>query len=614
MRFLSLSDRKEAALVCRAWYEASLDPILQRDVIVHFYTLSASHTSKAIPSLSKRRLPHLILNEFDTSLDAKSVVLKSSDHLASDLKSLSLRGSNITESIFVEFLSHCKSLQSLDLSCCNSLFMSGNLLEKNSDLQKVRDALANVTEVNLSSIRHLSDVTFNRVVTVCVNVEKLAIASTPLTFRSDMYYPRHSNVANSSVFSFRNFLNFISFQSCLTSLNLSRTQIGDENIEEIASIPDLSLHELYLVACRNISDNGIAHICKSQKELVTFDLRECVDLTNTTVMLISKHLGQMKNLYISKLRQITDKAAASLEQLTALDILDISECSQISSAGLIKGLCPSTTSFLTYLNLNCCSQVTDSFVEKATKSLPLLNHLDLGSCFPITDKSVHAIARNLTGLRFLRLAWCKNITDLGLLGLHSSNPNLYDHDEDGECRCNRKYPSTVIFKKPSLKKKDKMESENDYDVGAPLNNLALLKHLDVTACKKLSDTGLSQVVRFPELRVLHLGMLPDLTDTGIIAIASNNPSIEELDLSQNGAVTDEAIEIVTKRLRRLQNLNLFGCDKITDKSIQMIVKNCPRLKHIDVSFCNGVSETEMDTLENNLKMLLTVKKRMIGGC
>ena len=77
MRFLSVSDRKEAALVCRSWYEASMDPILQRDIILHFYASSVDSTSKAIPSLSRRRLPHLVLNDFDSSLNAKAVVLRS---------------------------------------------------------------------------------------------------------------------------------------------------------------------------------------------------------------------------------------------------------------------------------------------------------------------------------------------------------------------------------------------------------------------------------------------------------------------------------------------------------------------------------------------------------
>lgn len=34
MQYLGVSDRKDAALVCKKWYEASLVPEVQRDIVV----------------------------------------------------------------------------------------------------------------------------------------------------------------------------------------------------------------------------------------------------------------------------------------------------------------------------------------------------------------------------------------------------------------------------------------------------------------------------------------------------------------------------------------------------------------------------------------------------
>ena len=621
MRFLSLSDRKEAALVCRSWYEASLDPILQKDIKIHFYASSAALSSKTIPSLSRRRLPHLVLNNFDTSLDAKSVVVKSCEHLATNLKSLSLKGSNITDYTFVEFLSKCKNLQSLDLSGCNSLFMSGQILERNSDIQVLKEALRNVTEVNLSSIRFLSDAIFNRLVTVCENVEKLSLASVQITFHSPgVYYPRgETKCANGSVLTFANILDFCVTQQCLTSLNFTRTQIEDEHLQQIVSIPEMHLQELVLVGCRNISDVGIVSVCKHQRGLVTLDLRECPDLTNGSVMSVGACLKQLKNLYLHKCKMISDKSVAVLNNLNHLEVLDLAECFQVTSAGLMKGLCAGTTSNLTHLGLNCCSSVNDAFVLKACEGLPLLVHLDLGSCFPITDISVHAISKSLKYLRYLRLAWCKNITDLGLLGLHAGDDNVQhgDHDEAGMCKCNRKYPSTVIFKKPVTNTKESNNgwslTELSLDTNAvSLANLAGLRFLDLTSCKKLTDTGLMQAIKFPELQSLHLGLIPGLTDEGLGAIIKNCPSIEELNVSQTATITDDVIELVVKKLHRLQTLNVFGCDKLTDRSVQLIQAHCDRLKNLDVSFCSGITTVAMDNLEAQLKTLVTVQKRMIG--
>lgn len=623
MRYLSLSDRKDAALVCRNWYEASLDPALQRDITVHFYASTAlSSSAPKIPSLSRRKLPHLVLNDFDSTLDAKAFVLKSCEHLASNLKSLSLKGSNITEKTFVDLLSQCTNLVSLDLSCCNSFFMSGSLLEKHSDMQALKSALRNVLDVNLSSIRYMSDALFNRIMTVCENVEKLSIAGTQLTINSDMYYKGNSSrFASASVLTFKNFLDFVVTQQCLTSLNLSKTQIEDENIEELVLTPGLALQELILVGCRNVSDEGISLVCKHQPQLKSLDIRECPDLTNTSLMNICSKLSQIKNLYLNKCKQLTDKSVACLQKLRHLEILDISECFQVSSHGLVTGLCQDgAISMVTHLNLNCCSSVGDEFVEKACENLPLLTHLDLGSCFKVTDHSVHAISKNLKYLRFLRLAWCKEVTDLGLLGLYSDENSHHDHHEaDGECKCTRKYTSTVIFRKPTDKKKqmenlaikDKFLSNQETLV--PLSNLAGLRYLDVTACKKVTDTSLVQVVKFPEIRCLSLGMLPDLSTDGVAQMVRNNPSIEELNLSQCGSLTDSTMATITTRLKRLQLLNVFGCDKLTDKSVSYIKDNCTRLKHLDVSFCGGISTDAMERLETSSHTLVSVQKRMIGG-
>ncbi|XP_053401958.1 F-box/LRR-repeat protein 7-like [Mercenaria mercenaria] len=621
MGFLSVSDRKDAALVCRSWYEASLDPILQRDIIIHFYASSAEQTTRAIPSLSRRRLPHLVLNNFDLSLDAKAVLLKSCEHLSANLRSLSLKGSNITERTFVELLSKCTNLVTLDLSCCNSLFMSGTLLEKNSDMQLLKASLTNVLDVNLASIRYMSDATFNRIMTVCENVEKLSLAGSQMAFSSNIYYPdRSSRIASSSVLTFKNFLDFMITQPCLTSLNLSKTQIEDEHLEELVVVSGLKLQELILIGCRNVSDEGIAYICKHQPQLKSLDIRECPDLTNSTVLTVSAGLSQLRNLYLNKCKQITDKAAMSLSRLNQLEVLDMSECFQVTSAGLVRGLCKEeVTAVLTHLNLNCCSLVGDSFVEKACECLPLLTHLDLGSCFKISDNSVHSISSSLKYLRFLRLAWCKEVTDLGLLGLLTEG-NQHKHDEaDGECRCTRKYASTVIFKKPTIKKNEptiddiRKNSLNSKKVPVAISNIVGLKYLDLTACKKLTDTSLMQVIKFPEIRVLSLGMLPELSPDGVAQIVRNNPSIEELNLSQCGSLTDSTMATITTRLPRLQMLNVFGCDKLTDKSVNYIKDNCSRLKHLDVSFCGGLSHEAVENLENKSKTLQTIQKRMIGS-
>ncbi|KAH3824550.1 hypothetical protein DPMN_126387 [Dreissena polymorpha] len=616
MKYLSLSDRKDAALVCRTWYEAFLDPILQRDIILHFYASTAARTGKDISSLYKRRLPHLILNDFDSSLEAKAVVLKSCEHFGENLKSLSLKGSNLTERTFVELMSNCKNLVSLDLSCCNSLFMSGTLLELNSDLQVLKNVLGNVQEVNLSSIRHISDVTFNRIMTVCENVEKLALCSAPIVFSNTLFQQsRHTRFANSSVLTFSNIMDFVITQQCLKSLNLSRTLIDDDHLETIVSIKELHLEELILVGCRNVSDEGIASVCKHQHGLALLDIRECPDLTNGALMAISASLRNLRHLFAQKCKLLSDASMACLHKLTSLQTLDISECHQVTSEGLIAGLCTKPLTQLTCLNVSC-TEASDSFVEMACESLPLLTQLDLSSCFKVTDVGLHAIAKHLKYLRYLRLAFCNEITDLGLLGLQPQPGHIIMGDTEN--MVTRKYPSTVIFKAPN-----KIDRSGIVTNGTPgciststpvaISNLAGLRSLDLTACKKLTDVGLMQTIKFAELRFLGLGILNDLSDEGLICLVYQNPSLEELDVIQCNNITDDSIEVVTRHLKRLRVLNVKACSQLTDRSVGHIKRNCKNLRHLDVSFCGGISHEAMDDLELTLTSLLSVQKRMIGS-
>ncbi|KAK3085311.1 hypothetical protein FSP39_001349 [Pinctada imbricata] len=618
MRFLNVSDRKEASLVCRTWYEASLDPILQRDIVIHFHGLS---THDQAPKLTRRKMPHLMLDQFDNSLNAKSVVLRSCKELSENLKSLSLKGSNITESTFVEILSHCTSLTSLDLSCCNSLFLSGKLLEMNSDMQTLKVSLKNVTSLNLSSIRHLSDSVFNRIVTVCTNLEKMSLSSSHITFHTEAYLPRgKTRCASSSLLTFRNILDFIRLQSSkLISLDFSRNPLDDDALEALVSCDDLFLEELILYNCKEIEDVSIIALAHKQKSLKILDIRECVNLTDAGVGAIAANLLKLETLKLSKCRQVTGLAVKKFSLLSRLQVLDMSDMYQLMSSSAQEGLCKNVKMPLTYLNLSCCSLLTDVFVEALCKTHPHLVHLDLGSCNQISNLSVHEISKSLKYLQFLRLAWCKKITDLGILGFEGTAiPEIkHDHDEGGNCRCTRNYSSTTIFRKPTKKveKKDSGNTNTNQKDDSPrykLNNLTKLRDLDLAVCSNLTTIGLRQVLKFKELRSLNLNLVP-VDDATVMSLTSHNPSLEQLVLAKCSNITDDAVEAIAKRLPRLVSLDISSCDKLTNRSMDFIMTYCKRLRMLDVSFCSNISPSSVDMAETAMRTLQSVHKRLVGG-
>lgn len=613
MRFLNVSDRKEAALVNKLWYEASLDPILQRDVVLHF---NGDTNYVPLSTVSHRRLSHLTLSQLDNSMNTKHVLLKSCKQISDSLKSLSFKSCNITESTFVEILSYCINLTSIDLTNCNSIFLSGKLLERNTDLQILRESLKKVKDLNLSSIRQLSDVTFNRIVTICPNVERIWLVGSNIVFNSDHYIPRgKSKVASSAVLTFQNILDFVRVQAAvLTTLDLSRNQINDEALESLVTIPDLHLQEVHLLACKDIEDEGLIALSHNQKSLKVLNIKECMGVTDSSVSAVAANLVQLETLAINRCRNVTAYSVRKFSNLWHLQTIEMSDLYQVTSAGIEAGLCGNAGMPLTHINLSCCSLVQDDFISKLCDTHPYIVHLDLGSCTNLTNQSIFEISKSLKQIQFLRLAWCKKITDLGILGFEQN----IEEERPVEVGCNKNYESTTIFRKPTSKeeklkveklKKEIIEKEL---LRYKLSNLSKLRDLDLSVCLGLTDIGLTQVLKFQELRYLNLNMIP-ITDTTVMALTAVNPSLEHLVLAKCAAITDHAIEAVAKRLPRLNNLNISNCDSLTDKSIRFLQIHCKRLRSLDVSFCRNISPEAIDDLERCSQSLQTVNRRLVGG-
>lgn len=621
MRYLSVADRKDAALVSRVWYEASLDPILQKDIVIHFY---GTMVESRIPNMIRRKMSNLMLDQFDSSLESKSIMLKSCQNFSESLKSLSLKGSNITEGLFVDIMSHCKNLVHLDLSSCNSLFMSGKILELNGDIQKLKSTLQNVKVLNLSSIRFLADSTFNRMVTICPNLESLHLASAQMTFISDSYMPKgQTSCVSNNLLTFSNILSFIEIQQeKIKALDFSRTGISNTALDQIATIQNLELEEINLTGCKDISDEGLKSLCQNQKHLRIIELKGCADISGAGVELITQNLAFLEVLRLGRCRQLNDYAIKNIHRLQSLQVLDVSEIYHISSAGLIKGLCHRVSETLTHVNFNCCSNVKDNFLVSLCKAAPNLVHLDIGST-GITNISVQAVCKFLKYLRYFRIAWCRDVSDVGLVGYKDADTDIIDKakenpDDFDLGRLRRIYEDHIIFKKPTGLKNEKLSASDlekmafDTKTGYTLDCLGRLQDLDLSACKKLTDGSLIHVIKFQELRSLSLSMT-NVTDATVLAVASKNPSIEHLCLSQCLHITDDAIGAVSKHLTRLTSLDIVGCDLLTDKSMHHLQMNCKRLKSLDVSFCKGISPECVGMLETNMKTIQSVNKRLTGN-
>uniref|UniRef100_A0A3Q1ITJ0 Uncharacterized protein n=1 Tax=Anabas testudineus TaxID=64144 RepID=A0A3Q1ITJ0_ANATE len=622
LSFLHASDRKEASLVCRSWYDASQDPRFQKNVTFCFPASASS--LELVRCLGNKSRCSLIIKQLDGFSMSRSLLLEVGLCLGSKLESLALPGSSITEASLLALLPRLTSLRRLDLTGLDSLFMSGAFLSREEHRQQVRSALSGLEELDLSDLRYLSDLTFNRLTGCTPCLRRLSLAGCHIAFEFDPYRgcPVGAVEDSSALLSLRNLRRLLTQQkSTLVALDLSRTSITPESLRTIAQVPNLVLEELCLHGCKELTDYSVEVLVKHQPNLQRLDISACTELTSRSVEAIACGLRSLTHLSLFRDWRITEKGLADLLSVPSLTSLNLSECLHISGTEMVKGLTGSsaTTAQLERLNLKSCTYIRDLAVFSLAQLLgDTLCELDLTSCVNVTDLSVCAIATCLQRLVVLRLGWCKEITDWGLLGMSQFHSCDTFHDKGP--RFTRTFGNMGFFKPPRLpfEERPKLVTQNDLELfrkqaGASLLALSRLRELDLSACSKLTDSSITQVVRFQDLQCLSLSLLPDITDASLTSIARHCRSLTSLAVSHCPGISDRGVAQAAPCLHRLQHLYLSCCNNITDRSLFLLARHCKRLKTLDVSRCNNVSVTTVDVLQSQLPFLENVHYKFMGG-
>ncbi|XP_043382054.1 leucine-rich repeat-containing protein 29 isoform X7 [Chelonia mydas] len=599
LSFLPIADRKEASLVNHTWYFAAQDSLRQENIL---YNIPATSTSlAAIESLARRRVSCVSLTSLDGSTVSRDVIQAVSCHLGPHLQSLSLRGSSLTETSFLHLLLACPCLSSLDLSGCNSLFMSGTLLSKPETIGQAREALTNLQELNLAGLRYLSDLSFNRLTGCAPRLARLSLARCHLTFEFDPYRGS-SNYNSTALLSFRNLLRFLKERaSSLRALDLSGTSITLPAMRSLVQVEGLRLQELVLQNCRDLSNEAVSLLCTHQPHLTALDLTGCSELSDRATLAVSAGLRALQSLRLGKLQRLTDGGFLGIAELRSLQNLDLSECSLVSGSELVK-VCssPELRPNLASLSFAFCSLLRDSSVLSLARSLsPSLRVLDLSSCVSITNVSIQAISSHLPQLIVLRLAWCKELTDWGLLGA-----------EEPREECNHRRENLEQDPKALS---DSSWKESQKQPRASLQALQHLQELDLMACSKLTDTSITKVIRFPALRQLSLSLLPEITDASLVAVARGCQSLEQLSMSHCGKLTDKGFMEAAGSLRRLQHFVISGCSQLTCQTLMAISRECRQLKSLDVSMCHGIRMADIELFQVQLPLQTCVHSRFVGG-
>jgi len=227
---------------------------------------------------------------------------------------------------------------------------------------------------------------------------------------------------------------------------------------------------------------------------------------------------------------------------------------------------------LKVLNMAFCHHVQERDLLFLQDRLCRLESLNLGNCWQLTAEGLRTFLVHLPELRHLSLFHCPEIVrDETLLPVFAALPLLESVNLDYCYQIRGRCFETIA---PSVTRLDLQECNfSDESCSTMLNNIARLRHLDLSHESHLSDAGLC----ISPLEASCSGALSTL---------------EFLDISYCHLLTDRVLLDVVRYLSDLRHLNLSHCPAFTTRGV-LSLKSLSRLEKLVLIDCIGVSKKEV---------------------
>ncbi|KAJ6995940.1 hypothetical protein D5086_009786 [Populus alba] len=415
------------------------------------------------------------------------------------------------------------------------------------------------------------------------------------------------------------------------------------------------LRELRMDKCLGVSDVGLAKIVVGCGRLERLSLKWCMEISDLGVELLCKKCLELKFLDVSYLK-VTNESLRSIASLPKLEDLamvgcpfvndvglqflengcpllqkiDVARCDCVSSYGL-SSLIGGHSGLLHIDAGHCFSEVSPSFV-KCTQKLKNLNTIIIDGG-RVSDTIFQTISNNCKSLIEIGLSKCEGVTNMGIIQLVSGCVNLKIINLT--CCCSIADAAiTAIANSCRNLLCLKLESCNMITEKS-LEQLGLhcllLEVLDLTDCCGINDRGLERLSRCSRLLCLKLGLCTNISDKGLLYIASNCSELHELDLYRCKNIGDGGLAALSSGCKKLRKLNLSYCIEVTDKGMKSLgyleelsdlelrgldkitgvgltalVTRCKRLTYLDLKHCEKIDDSGFQVLayySRNLRQL-----------
>ncbi len=232
-----------------------------------------------------------------------------------------------------------------------------------------------------------------------------------------------------------------------------------------------------------------------------------------------------------------------------------------------------------------------------------LAHLNLTGLAVVNNTTCKIIAKSCRQLEMFNVSWCKHMDAKGIKMVVEGCPKLKDL-RAGEIKgFDSREVAEAIFRTNNLERLVLAGCEDltdislrtmiygtDYEVDVlterPIVSPRKLRHLDLSRCSRLSNSGVKTLGHFvPELEGFQLTGIRSVTDEALEPILASTPRLTHLDLEDLAELTNT---ILSEHLAKapcapiLQHLSISYCENLGDAGMIPVLRNCKALRSVDM--------------------------------
>ncbi|XP_052576932.1 dynein regulatory complex subunit 6 [Peromyscus californicus insignis] len=432
-------------------------------------------------------------------------------------------------------VSHCKNLQELNVSDCQSL--------TDESMRHISEGCPGVLYLNLSNTT-ITNRTMRLLPRYFHNLQNLSLAYCRKFTDKGLQYLNLGNGCHKLIYldlsgctqiSVQGFRNIASSCTGIMHLTINDMPTLTDNCVKVLVEKCPRISTVVFIGSPHLSDCAFKALSSCNLKKIRFEGNKRI--TDACFKYIDKNYPGINHIYMVDCKALTDSSLKSMSVLKQLTVLNLTNCVRISDTGLRQFLDGPASVRIRELNLTNCSLLGDASIVRLSERCPNLHYLSLRNCEHLTDLAIECISGMLS------------LVSIDLSGTLISNESL-----------------NILSRHRKLRELSLSECANITDVGirAYCKTSLFLEHLDISYCRQLSDDIIKTVAIFcTHITSLNIAGCPKITDGGL--------------------------ETLSAKCHYLHILDISGCILLTDQILQDLQMGCKQLRILKMRFCRSIS-------------------------